>query len=335
MSKPKTVMLITRDMQARCFTDADLARIAAVTAFQPAVLDENSDEGQLAAIAGAEIAVTGWGCRPLTEPMLDAAPGLKLVCHSAGSVRGLVDAARFQARGIRVCSARSALATGVAESCFGMMLVSMKGVWQLNAATSCGTWDRSAVMDWVREPFGATVGIVGASQVGREMVRLCSTLELAAILLYDPYVTQEEAQSLGCEKVELDALMRRSDVVSLHTPAIEACRHIINAQNLALLKDRAIFINTARGTCVDEQALIAELEKGRILACIDVTDPEPPKPDSPLYRLPNCILTPHVAGAVKENTFRQGRLVADQVEASVAGTPLPGEIDLAKFDRLA
>lgn len=335
MSKPKAVMLITRDMQARCFTDADLARIAAATAFQPAVLDENTDQGQEAAIAGAEIAVTGWGSCPLTEPMLDAAPGLKLVCHSAGSVRGLVDAALFRARGIRACSARSALATGVAEFCFGMMLVSMKAVWQLNAATSSGTWDRSAVMDWVREPFGATVGIVGASEVGREMVRLCSTLELAAILLYDPYVTEDEARSLGCEKVELDTLMRRSDVVSLHTPAIEACRHLINAQNLALLKDRAIFINTARGMCVDEQALIAELEKGRILACIDVTDPEPPEPDSPLYRLPNCILTPHVAGAVKENTFRQGGLVADQVEASVAGRPLPGEIDLAKFDRLA
>ena len=335
MSPPKAAMLITRDMQARCFTDADLARIAAVTAFQPSVLNENTDEGQKAAIAGAEIAVTGWGCRPLTEPMLDAAPGLKLVCHSAGSVRGLVDAAPFQARGIRVCSARSALATGVAEFCFGMMLVSMKAVWQLNAATSNRTWDRSAVMGWVREPFGAVVGIVGASEVGREMVRLCSTLELAAILLYDPYVTEDEARSLGCEKTELDTLMRRSDVVSLHTPAIDACRHIINAQNLALLKDRAIFINTARGMCVDEQALIAELEKGRIIACIDVTDPEPPGTGSPLYRLPNCILTPHVAGAVKENTFRQGRLVADQVEAFVAGRPPRGEIDLTKFDRLA
>jgi len=328
-------MLVTREMQARCFAENDLRRIGAATALQTAEADENTDQGQLAAIAGADIAVTGWGCRPLTEAMLDAAPELKLVCHSAGSVRGLVGAAQFQARGIRVCSARSALAVGVAEFCLGMMLVSMKAVWQLHGATSNGAWDRDAVMDRVREPFGATVGIVGASHVGREFIRLCRNLGLAAILVYDPYVTADEARALGGEKVELDELMRRSDVVSLHTPATEACRHLINAQNLALLKDGAIFINTARGMCVDETALVAELETGRIVACLDVTDPEPPEPDSPLYRLPNCILTPHVAGAVKENTFRQGRLVADQVEAFVAGRPPPGEIDLTEFEHLA
>jgi phosphoglycerate dehydrogenase-like enzyme len=129
--------------------------------------------------------------------------------------------------------------------------------------------------------------------------------------------------------------MRRSDVVSLHTPAIEACRHIINARNLALMKDHAIFINTARGMCVDEAALIAELETGRILTCLDVTDPEPPAPGSPLYRLPNCILTPHIAGSIKENCHRQGRAVADQIEAFAAGNALPDELDLAQFDRYA
>ena len=335
MGKLRSVMLITREMQGRCFADEDLKRIESATTLTPSKTDSCSYEQQLAAISDAEIAITGWGTQPITEAMLGAAPGLTLLCHSAGSLKHLIDGDLFLRRGIRVCSARQALAVGVAEFAFGMMLVSMKGVWRLRELTSQGVWDQSAAKDWTREPYGATVGIVGASSVGREMIRLCKTLSLAALLLYDPYITAEEAREMGAAKVELDDLMRRSDVVSLHTPAIEECGHLINARNLALLKDRAIFINTARGMCVDEPALIAELEKGRILACLDVTDPEPPAPESPLYRLPNCILTPHVAGAVKENTLRQGKQVADQIEAYVRDAALPGEIDLRRHQRLA
>lgn len=335
MHKLKIVFLISREMQSRCFSEEDLGRIRAIAATVEASCDECTDEFQMKAIRGADIAITGWGTLPMTSEILDAAPGLKLVCHSAGSVRHLIDVKAFLERQIRVCSARGALATGVAEFAFGMMLVSMKGVWALHTATGAGRWDRDAAMDWIREPFGATVGIVGASHVGREMIRLCRTLELAEILLYDPYVSAAEARAMGCEKAELDDLMLRSDVVSLHTPAIEECRHLVGARQLALMKDHAILINTARGMCLDEQALVAELEKGRLLACLDVTDPEPPPPDSPLYKLPNCILTPHVAGSVKENTLRQGREVADQIEAFMSGKEIPGEIDLARYDRLA
>ena len=177
--------------------------------------------------------------------------------------------------------------------------------------------------------------MIGASLVGREMLRLCRNLELGALLVFDPYISQEEAATLGAEKVELDDLMRRADVVSLHTPGIEACRGIVNAANLALLKDHAILINTARGMCVDEKALIAELTTGRLFACLDVTDPEPPEPDSPLFSAPNCILTPHIAGAIKENTLRQGALVADAIESFVAGRPLRHEVDLGQLHRLA
>ena len=156
-----------------------------------------------------------------------------------------------------------------------------------------------------------------------------------AILVCDPYITTDEAETLGAVKVDLDELMRRADVVSLHTPDTDEARHIVNADNLALLKDRAIFINTARGACVDEQALIAELASGRIMACLDVTDPEPPEPDSPLYTLPNCILTPHVAGAIKQSAQRQGRLVADEITAYIEHRPLTAEVDLTQLGRLA
>lgn len=322
-------------MQDRCFSETSLTRIAAATDFEQARYDTMTGENQLEAIRDAEIIITGWGTCPVSPGMLDAAPALKMMCHSAGSVKHLIDGAAFFERGIRVCSAREALARGVAEFAFGLMLVSMKAAWRFHAATMQGAWDREAVLPHVREPHGAAVGVIGASCVGRAMLRWCRQLDLAALLLCDPYISAEQAAELGAEKTDLDDLMRRSDVVSLHAPNTDECAHMINARNLRLLRDGAIFINTARGRCVDEQALIAELKTGRIWACIDVTDPEPPAPDNALFTLPNCILTPHIAGSIKENCLRQGAQAADQIDAFVSARPVQGELDLALLSQYA
>ncbi|HIJ65791.1 MAG TPA: hydroxyacid dehydrogenase [Candidatus Hydrogenedentes bacterium] len=334
MKKPRAAALIDRTMEAQCFTAEALERIAAVTEFRRATFDAMTAERLTTAIRGAQIAITGWGTGAITDVMLDAAPDLKLVAHAAGSIKHLVSD-KLMARNVRVCSAVWANGRSVAEFAFGMMLVTTKAVWKCRAAMPEKLWPQDEARVWMREPFGATVGIVGAGVIGREMIRLCQMLELAALLIYDPYLTEEEAEDLGVVQVGLDELMRRSDVVSLHTPATEEARHIINAGNLALLKDGAVFINTARGMCVDEDALIAELESGRITACLDVTNPEPPAKDSPLYTLPNCILTPHIAGSMNQNCLRHGDLVADAIEAYVAGRPLPWEVDLTQLDRMA
>jgi len=114
--------------------------------------------------------------------------------------------------------------------------------------------------------------------------------------LYDPYVTPIDARALGVTLMGLDEMIACSDVVSLHAPATEGSRHMINSGNAPLLKDGALFINTARGMLADEAALVKELETGRIFACVDVTDPEPPAADHPFRKLKNVILTPHIAG---------------------------------------
>jgi phosphoglycerate dehydrogenase-like enzyme len=334
MARLKTVVLLTREMQDKVFSQQHLARLHELVDLVPAERDEISPEWQQAAMKDAEIVVTGWGTEPISEAMLDCAPGLQLLCHSAGSIKHLVSN-RFAELGIRVTSAAPALAVGVAEYAFGLMLMSMKSVWACMTATQQGAWDREKVMEWICEPYGATVGIVAASNVGRELIRLCKTLPLKTILLHDPVISDDEAEALGVERVSLEELMRQSDVVQLCAPNVPATRHMINAKMLALLRDKAIFINTSRGALVDEKALIAELESGRILACLDVTDPEPPEAGSPLYSLPNCILTPHIAGAVKQNIRRQGDSVVEQIEAFVAGKPMPCEVALQKLDILA
>ena len=321
-------------MEARVFHPADLDRLAACTSLSRADEDVLTPERQAERLAQTDIAITGWGTHAITEANLDQALGLQLICHSAGSIHHLVPKSTGK-RGISVSTARMALATGVAEFAFGMMLTTMKGAWFFHRAVKEGKWRDEELMPFVREPYGVVIGIIGASCAGRETLRLCHTLDNATLLLYDPYVDHAEAMVLGAEKVTLDALMARSDVVSLHAPATKETHRMINKANLALMKDRAIFINTARGACVDETALIARLEAGRIVACLDVTDPEPPAPESPLYSLPNCILTPHIAGAIKENTHRQGRLVADEIEAFAAGKPLKHAIDFDELNRLA
>ena len=153
-------------------------------------------------------------------------------------------------------------------------------------------------------------------------------------MAYDPYLSEEEASALGVSKVSLENLMSCSDIVSLHAPATEETKHMINKTNLRLMKDGAIFINTARGSIVNEQDLIKELETGRITACLDVTDPEPPDINSPLRKLPNVVLTPHIAGAIANNRLRNGRYAIDELERFFRGEKILYEVNLSHWEHL-
>lgn len=271
-------------------------------------------------IEGADICVTSWGCKPLTADILDAAPNLRLIVHAAGSIKPVVTPEVYR-RGIPITSGAAVIAKGVAETALGFTLMSLKNIIQLAEVTRNGGWREPQSIAACREMCDVTVGVVGAGHVGREFLRLLSVFTEIDRLLFDPFITEEGAAALGAQKVELDELMRRSDVVSLHAPSIPATRHMIHAGNLRLMKQHATLINTARGSLINEPELVEVLREGRIKACLDVTDPEPPAPDHPLRKLPNVILTPHVAGAVTTGLFRLGRYTLQEVERFVAGLP--------------
>ena len=133
----------------------------------------------------------------------------------------------------------------------------------------------------------------------------------------------------------MDDLLRRSDVVSLHAPALPETHHLLDARRLALLRDGAVLVNTARGALVDGDALRAELVAGRIDAVLDTTDPEILPADSPLYDLPNVFLTPHIAGAMGTETQRMATLALDEIERFARGEPLAHEIRLEDLARIA
>lgn len=279
----------------------------------------------------ADIAITSWGCPPLDRNVLRHAPHLKAVLHAAGSVKSIVSPDIWE-RGVRVSSAADALGKGVAETALGLMIVSLKNIWQLVANTKQGDWHKGKSN--VREVYGVTVGVIGAGRAGRHFIRLLHHFDVN-ILLYDPAVTDEEANALSVRKVELETLMSESDVVSIHAPSIPATYKMINKKRLESMKDDAILINTARGTIIDEEALLEQLDKGRLFACLDVTDPEPPAPDHPFRSLPNVILTPHIAGAVNNGVHRVGQYVIDELALYLAGNRMRGEVEPSVLNQLA
>ena len=170
--------------------------------------------------------------------------------------------------------------------------------------------------------------------VGRAVLRLLRSYNFT-VLLSDPMIDVEEAASLGAVKVSLPELMERSDVVSLHAPNLPSLRGMINAEMLALMPDGATFINTARGALVDEAALLAELQRGRLYAVLDVTDPEPPVPGSPFYTLPNVIYTPHIAGCLGKECEGMADFAIAELQRYLRQEPLLNQVREASLATLA
>ncbi|MNI65892.1 Glycerate dehydrogenase [compost metagenome] len=169
---------------------------------------------------------------------------------------------------------------------------------------------------------------------GRHFIRLLKQFEVK-VLVYDPFLSESQINELGAVKVELDELLQDSDVVSIHAPSIPETNNLMNARTLQLMKDNAILINTARGSLIDEEALVAELRKGRLWACIDVTQPEPPDLNHPFRSLPNVTLIPHIAGASNNGLHRVARYVIREIELFVQGEPLHGEVNFSRLHTMA
>ncbi len=294
--------------------------------------DEPATKADLIALLPpADGCITSWEVAPLDPDVLAAAPRLRIMAHMGGSVKRFITDAVWE-RGMAVTSAAPALARDVAETTLGLMIVGMKRIWPLAHHVREGGWRESPYWP-ARELHHRTVGIVGAGNVGRWVIRLLEPFQVH-ILLHDPFVTAEEAQALGVERVDLDELVRRADIISLHAPANPRTRHMLNRERLQAMKDDALIINTARGSLIDEAALIQELRKGRLFAFLDVTDPEPPAPDSPLRHLENAVVTPHLAGCIAD-CGRMGEMAVEELRRFFAGEPLLNPITPEMLERIS
>ncbi|ONK10527.1 hydroxyacid dehydrogenase [Streptomyces sp. MP131-18] len=290
------------------------------------VLEEYDSERARRVLAEAAVLITGWGAPRLTPAVLDAAPRLTHVIHTAGSVRGIADEEVF-ARGIEVSSQAEANAVPVAEYTLAMILLANKDVFRMARSF---VHDRRApdIRQTLatRGNYGQTVGVIGASAIGRRLLSLLRPFDLR-VLLHDPTLDPSGAAALGARHADLDTLMAESDVVTVHAPALPETRHLLDARRLALMRPGATLINTARASLVDRQALIGELSTGRITAILDVPDIR--GADDPLFRLPNALLTPHLAGSVGTELDRLAENALDEVARAAAGRPLARLVDPA------
>ena len=335
MTKPTVAITIGRAHYARMFSEEAwdaLAQFANIIHHEAE--EAASKEELIALLPEADGIITSWGVAQIDADVLAAAPRLRAMAHMGSSVKRFVSDA-FWEREMHLTSAGVMLARDVAETTLGLMIVGQKRIWPLGQHVRDGGWRDASVWDkWFsRELYRKEVGIVGASNVGRHVITLLQPFG-PKVLLYDPFVSEEEAVELDAEKVELDDLLRRADVVSLHAPSNKHTYHMLNAEGLALMKDDALLINTGRGTLIEEEALVRELANGRFFAFLDVTDPEPPAADSPLRSLPNVVVTPHIAGCI-ENCNRMGELAVEELRRFFAGETAVSQITPELFNRIA
>ncbi|MFB2597677.1 hydroxyacid dehydrogenase [Herbiconiux sp. P17] len=263
-------------------------------------------------LAGVEVLITGWGSPTIDQHTLELMPRLRAVFHAAGTVKEHLTPAVWD-RGILVTTAAAANAHPVAEYTLSMILLAGKGVLPLPA-------DDEAEPSPEIGNYRRTVGIVGASTVGRQVIRLLAPFDLR-VLVYDPVIDDDDPVLALATRVDLDELMRRSTIVSVHAPLLPQTVGMIGERELALLPDRATVINTARAPIIDQDALQAAVEQGRVRAILDVTDPEPLPASHPLRRLDGILTTPHVAGALGNELLRLGETVVHEVELFARGAP--------------
>jgi phosphoglycerate dehydrogenase-like enzyme len=313
MTRPRALVAIDdASLVARLFDVDALGRLRGIVALDAAP----SPFPQLVDAAGVEILITGWGSPRLTATLLDALPDLKAVFHAAGSVKGVVSPAVWE-RGIRVSSCAEANALPVAEYALAMILLSARGVTgAMETYRATGDLSASHPRGTVGT-YGLMVGIVGASRIGRRLLELLRPFDIETVL-YDPSLSAADAAALGTRLASLEEVLRASQIVSLHAPLLPATKRMIGAPELALMRDGATLINTARGALVDTGALVAELQTRRILAVLDVTDPEPLPADHPLWSAPGVVLTPHIAGSMGNELRRMGDHTVAEVDRFVS-----------------
>jgi phosphoglycerate dehydrogenase-like enzyme len=285
--------------------------------------DMGSDE--LAERIGAfDVVVSGWRAPKFTDAVLTNAKRLKLIAHSAGSVKFMLDEAAFE-RGIQVTNVAAAMAPPVAEMTLLFIMLALRPVHAYDRQLKSGEdWKavKGAGTSFSQEIAGQRIGIIGTGHVGRAVIKTLRGVQ-AHMVAYDPYLTDSAAEQLGVERAAtLDDLLRTCRIISLHAPATPETHHMIGKRELAMLADGAIVVNTARSWCIDGDALLEELRTGRLRAALDVFDEEPLPPDSPLRKLDNVILTPHLGAATRQCQLRQGAMTVDEVERFVTGKPL-------------
>lgn len=328
-SKPKVCLLMTPGLEDTLFNQKardELNAVCDVISWQPT---------HELPCPEADIILASWGTPKFDKELLDAMPSLKMVTYAAGTIKKIVSD-EFWSRDILITSAAAANAIAVAEYTVSAMVFMAKNI--RHAAEQYQNDDKEAFMmlrDSPRGFNGLNVGLVGISYVGQEVIRLLRSYNVT-VAVYDPYLSEDEAKQHGVLKMELNEMMAWADVVSVHAPKLPETSNLIGREQFQLMKDGSFFINTARGTVVDYDALVEITPGKNIEVVLDVTDPDEPLPaDSPLRKLNNVFITPHIAGSRGNEQQLMGTLAIKEIKRFVSGEQLLYQVRRDDLSRIA
>lgn len=318
----KVAFAMRRGLPGQLFGSAELARVHAVAELDESVTIDDFGRADPRLLKGLDVLITGWDAPKVGPAELGAMPRLRAILHAAGSVKGYLTP-EVWARGILVTTAADANARPVAEYTLAAILLAGKDVPALTTAYARdpglrvipGDQDGCDIGN-----YGRTVGIIGASRVGRHVIELLEPFDFH-VRLYDPHIRPDDPIVRHVDRTGLVDLLRRSSIVSIHAPLLPETRGMLGSRELALMRPGSVLINTARGSIVDHGALVDAIRDGGLRAILDVTEPEPLPADHPLRELPGVILTPHVAGSLGNELRRLGQSVTTELELFAAGHP--------------
>ena len=274
--------------------------------FQPAL---GKDKEKLAAVVGNFDGLAVRSATKVTSKVLEQARNLKVIGRAGIGVDN-VDIPAATARGIIVMNTPFGNSITTAEHALSLMLALARQIPEADASTRAGKWEKNKFMGV--EIFGKTLGVVGCGNIGSIVADRATGLRMK-VVAFDPFLSQERADDLGVEKVDLDQLFRRADFITLHTPLTDKTRNIINAGAIKNMKKGVRIINCARGGLVDEAALYEALKSGQVAgAAFDVFVTEPAT-ENPLFHLPNVVCTPHLGAATSEAQENVALQIAEQM----------------------
>ncbi len=305
--------------------------------FDETLISETPDKRVvMKSLRDAEVVLSAWGAIPFDRDVLDQCPNLKIILYAAGSVVHFVTEELLK-RKIRIGTASHINARPVAEFTLGVILTALKNVPQFNTELKEGkaeAWKRFDGITYRGGYYGKKIGLIGLGNISKILIQLLKPFDFE-VFVCSKHLTSELANTYEITPASLESIMEKCDVISIHAADLDKNQNLINRNNLKLLKENAILINTARGRLINEQDLIARLKEGNVWAYLDVSHPEPPDDDHPFYNLNNCCLTPHIAGSAGSEVERMGMYCLRELRNWIDGRPLENEFNLAQLDTRA
>ena len=280
------------------------------------------------ALRGVDVAITHWGTPCFSADVLQNADKLSLLAHGAGTVAYVASEALYD-KNVRVTTANSVMARFVAEGVLGYFIMGLRGLNRAAVAMHGDLlWKTDAMIDSQRSLFGLEIGLIGFGAVARELTFLLAPFG-CRVKVYDPFVSKEALAAYpGTQAASFEEALA-CPLVSVHAAKTPGTRHLIDARALSMLPDSAVFVNTSRGSLVDEDALVRELKSGRISAVLDVYETEPLPLDHPLRSCENALLLPHLAADCAKAHMTNA--IIDEIERFMRKEALTMEISREHF----